>query len=228
MLTSDKVLEWARENKKRIVQDYLSECEYPRSDSPNVIFMAGAPGAGKTEFAKRLIPQLSVPPIHIDMDEIAKRIDDYNPKNSHLFRAGATVILERLYDEAIDKGIDILMDGTFGHSKTILNVERALKHRYNIRIYFISPDPFTAWNKTLDREIIEKRSINAEQFVETYFHMLENLRKINEKFGKHVPISVVLKDDQNRLKDIIENISTVENYLQPVLTRSQLIATIKS
>ena len=106
--------------------------------------MAGMPGAGKTEFARRLIPQLTTTPIHIDMDEIAEHIENYKPKIAHLFRRGATVILERLYDKSIDRGLDILMDGTFSSNKAIQNIERALSHGCKVRIYFISPVPLTA------------------------------------------------------------------------------------
>lgn len=144
----DQIIKWARDHKKRIAKEYLSRYDYPGSDAPHAIFMAGLPGAGKTEFAKRLMPQLVVPPLHIDMDEIAEHIENYKPRIAHLFRAGATVILERLYDQAIHRRIEILVDGTFSHNKSIKNIQRAIDHGYAVRVYFISPDPITAWVKT--------------------------------------------------------------------------------
>ncbi len=140
----DVILKSAQKNKKSIVKEYLNKYEYSSSDNPNAIFMAGMPGAGKTEFARRLIPQLTTTPIHIDMDEIAEHIENYKPKIAHLFRRGATVILERLYDKSIDRGLDILMDGTFSSNKAIQNIERALSHGCKVCIYFISPVPLTA------------------------------------------------------------------------------------
>lgn len=222
----DPALKWAKIHKKALVKEYLSKYEYPSSDTPNVIFMAGLPGAGKTEFAKRLAPQLATPPLHIDMDEIAEHIEDYKPRVAHLFRAGATIILERLYDQAILKRIDILLDGTFAHHKALQNIQRAFDHNYSARIYFICPDPLTAWQKTQERETVEKRSIKASDFVEAYFQLLENLHRVCETFKDSAPISVVLKHEDNRLKEIIENIGRVENYLNPALTRQELLVKI--
>jgi ribosomal protein S8 len=228
-MDKDRIDDWARKNKKQIVKEYLSKNEYKSFEEPSVIFMAGVPGAGKTEFAKRLIPQLKNKPLHIDMDEIATHIESYKPKIAHLFRSGASIILERLYDRAIKLHIDILMDGTLGHSKVMQNIERAVEHEgYIARIYFISQSPLIAWKKTKDRQLIEHREINPVTFVDSYFNLLSNLRDIQYKYGEKVPITVVLKNDDNRLNEIIENVKNINYYTQPILTRDALIDKIRT
>jgi adenylylsulfate kinase-like enzyme len=51
----DRHLKWAKLNRKRIVKAYLTSYDYPSSEHPSIIFMAGLPGAGKTEFANALV-----------------------------------------------------------------------------------------------------------------------------------------------------------------------------
>lgn len=223
---NEEIITWARANKKRLVKSYLSSREFESHKTPAVIFMAGVPGAGKTEFARRLIPQLVNEPIHIDMDEIATHFDMYRPKIAHLFRAGATIILERLYEQALKQKIDILMDGTLSHPKSVQNIERALKNDYSVRIYFISPNPLTAWQKTKEREYVEERAIDTKGFVETYFKLLENLENIQKTFGNKVPMSLVIKDDDNRLKEIIEEVKDINNFTKTTLTPKELLDTI--
>jgi predicted ABC-type ATPase len=224
----DRYLKWAKFNRKRIVKAYLTRFEYPSSEHPSIIFMAGLPGAGKTEFASRLLPQLDNKMLHIDLDEIAENIKEYNPKIAHLFRPGANIILERLYDQSIKKRIDILMDGTLGHDKALENIERAILHyNYTARIYFILQDPIKAWEVTQLREKVEFRSIDAEGFAISYYKMLDNLNKLQQKFGDKISISVVIKRPNNSFKEINDNVSNISYYTDPTLTYNELLAKIK-
>lgn len=220
---NERIVTWANANKKKIAREYFANVEYKSHEVPAAIYMAGVPAAGKTEWANRLIPQFENRPLHIDMDEIATHMDDYKPKISHLFRAGATIILEKLYDIAINKKVDLLLDGTFGHDKVVQNIERALSRGYLVRVYFIATDPLVAWESAAAREKVEERRIDSVEFTETYYRILGNLKKVKETFGDAVPFSVVLKDSDNRIKDVIENVD-IDHYINPVLTIDELVA----
>ena len=55
-------------------------------DEPAAFFMAGLPGAGKTEFTVSLKDASRLKVVRIDMDEIATQIEAYNPLQADLFR----------------------------------------------------------------------------------------------------------------------------------------------
>jgi signal recognition particle GTPase len=47
---------WARKNKKQLITEIVGDVtEVPDKEKPVAVFMAGIPGAGKTEFINRAI-----------------------------------------------------------------------------------------------------------------------------------------------------------------------------
>ena len=84
-MTSDelakKSLEWVKKNHKKITAQFAGSFE----STPGVavsIFMAGSPGAGKTEFSIRLleeIPENKKYIVRIDPDEIRQSLPQYIP-----------------------------------------------------------------------------------------------------------------------------------------------------
>ena len=73
---SEEAYRYAKKNKKKIRKQFIGD-ELKSNDQPVFIFMAGAPGAGKTEFSKHLINQLQKNElrngiVRIDADEIRK------------------------------------------------------------------------------------------------------------------------------------------------------------
>ncbi len=87
---------------------------FSAEESPISIFMAGSPGAGKTEVSKDFLKQLT-PIIRIDADELRNQFKGcgYNGANSHVFQRAATRLVHCLHTAALKKGISFLLDGTF-------------------------------------------------------------------------------------------------------------------
>lgn len=218
--------EWAKKNKKQIAREFIRNIEQQTSETPAAIFTAGLPGAGKTEFTVELIKGLDPKPLRIDMDAIAQLIDGYKPGVADKFRGGASIILSRIYDEVIKKKINFVFDGTFSSGSAIENLERALKHGYKVKLYYIHQVPEIAWQFTKDRELIERRSIEIEGFKQTYFKLESNLRELCNNH-KDVTISLVIKDSKNKVGKLIENADDQLFELLPnFLTNEQLNAAI--
>ena len=79
--------EYARLNKNQIAKDITSK--YESELNPVSVFMAGSPGAGKTESSIWLIKELSKKEnsiLRIDPDELRKHFAEYTGKNSDLFQ----------------------------------------------------------------------------------------------------------------------------------------------
>jgi len=214
-------LEWARKNKKTLAREFVRKIDSITHEEPVGIFAAGLPGAGKTEFTQELLKNLVDPPLRIDMDEIAQLIEGYSPMKANLFRGGASVILARIYDEITKAGYDFVFDGTFAHSNALRNLERAIYHKYTTKIYYIHQLPEVAWRFTKDRELVEKRSIDRLGFLDTYYSLHQNLQTLQQRY-KDVTISIIVKDESNKVGKIIEDVDNIYQYIPRPLDREQL------
>lgn len=194
MSLEEEAARWARENKGEVVTKLISNV-VPTA-SPSAIFMAGLPGAGKTELAHELVAAMSSKVLFLDMDEIAQVIPGYVPERADAFRVGATILLERILDRAIKKKIDFVLDGTFGGAKALTNVDRALRHGYMIKVIYVRQEPELAWAFTKAREKVEHRAISMTGFVETYERIYENLDNLPVD-NETVFLDVVLKRKDN-------------------------------
>ncbi len=218
--------QWAIDNKKQVAREFVRQIDHAASAEPSGIFTAGLPGAGKTEFTVELIKGIAPKPLRIDMDEIATLIEGYKPKIADKFRGGASIILSRIYDEVVKHNIDFVFDGTFSSDGALSNLMRALSHGYKVKVYYIHQDPVVAWQFTKDRELVERRSIEAEGFKETYFKLEKNLKQLCNDH-KNVTISLVVKDENNKVGQLIENVNdTLFEVLPDFLTKEQLEAVI--
>lgn len=217
---------WARKNRKRIAREFIREIDHAPAEEPSGIFMAGLPGAGKTEFTVELIKSFDSEPLRIDMDEIAQMIQGYRPEIADKFRGGASIIMSKIYDEVVKKNIDFVFDGTFSSAGADANLSRALAHEYKVKVYYIHQLPDIAWQFTKDRELVEHRAIDREGFVETYFKLRENLEKLC-KNHKDVTISLIVKDSNNRVGMRKENVNAdLFEELPKFLTEDELRAVI--
>src|SRR5476651_463458 len=105
---------------------------YPPYTTPSSFFMAGSPGAGKTEWSKSFIktliekePQRKI--VRIDPDEIRESIPNYIPEQAVLFQSATSLGVEKLLDYVFKNNQDFLLDGTFAHyDSSCKNIERSL------------------------------------------------------------------------------------------------------
>ena len=88
---SERARKFIRDNEKLLISRFCNKTEYPPDDNPVSLFMAGAPGSGKTEFSKNLIKffeKMFRPAkiVRIDPDEIRDLLPEYKGNNSNLFQ----------------------------------------------------------------------------------------------------------------------------------------------
>lgn len=110
-------IEFARKNKVRIAKELTDPNKYIPSARPISVFMAGSPGAGKTEYSKELIKILEKDNerrvVRIDSDDIRSYFSDYNGNNSHLFQGAVSLIVEKMHDLVLHCSQHFVLDGTF-------------------------------------------------------------------------------------------------------------------
>lgn len=214
-------VDWANKNKKTIAREFIRRTSFVSNDHPVGIFTAGLPGAGKTEFTIELLKNIIDRPVRIDMDEIAKLIEGYKPEVADKFRAGASAILARIYDEIIKHKIDFVFDGTFSQEKALQNLDRALRHGYTVKIYYIHQQPEIAWQFTKARELVEHRAIDRQGFIDTYGKLRDNLTNLCNGYD-NVTVSIIIKDLDNKEGRRVENTKDLFSQIPDFLTAKQL------
>lgn len=220
---SGMACEYILQNKKQIVAKFAGNVPpIPKKDLALAIFMAGSPGAGKTEFSKNLIasfsPDLRKKVVRIDADEIRELLPEeiYNGKNAHVVQKAASKGVDKLFDHVIDKNKHFILDGTFAsYEKANRNIGRAVKHDREVEIWYIFQEPSIAWEFTKKREALEGRRISKKEFIQAFFAAQENVNKIKELFGDKIKIHLAIKNYDNiGLEKLELNAQKVDPYLK--------------
>ncbi len=146
-------------------------------------FMAGIPGAGKTEFVEGLQGSLQRKHIVIEHDKLVEYIDGYKPEDYYNFRKAGSVLVTKLFKYCLEKGYSFIFDGTLSHDNGYKNIKKALDHGYSVVVIYIHQDIVSAWKLTQDRELVKKRSIERNGFIETCRKITISLQKIFTAFA---------------------------------------------
>jgi predicted ABC-type ATPase len=179
---------FAKRNKLVLARKITDTTQYPPEERPISIFMAGSPGAGKTETSKRLLEDIAPrgsATLRIDTDECRVYFVEcgYTGANAHVFQRAATRITEKVIDLALSQGQSFLLDGTFSnYDKARSNIERCIAKGRDVIIYFVYQDPLAAWNFVQKRELVEGRHIEKETFVRQFVDAQKTVQRIKDEF----------------------------------------------
>lgn len=215
---SEKAIEWVRANKKKIIDHFSSDAVCPSSKEPFSIFMAGSPGAGKTESSIAIVEMLKKRGdaiVRIDPDEIRKLIPQYTGSNTDAVKGASFLAVEKLYDYVLKTGKSMILDSTFTPYKKIEgNVRRSVAKGRTTTIIYIDQDPLVAWHFTKEREKVEGRSIPRDFFIRTLFESRENVQKIKEQYGDQVDLHVIQKDFVKQTQRFIEDVEQIDHVVR--------------
>ena len=195
-----KAIRYARKNKKQIAKKVLEN--YSRVEHPYSMFMAGSPGAGKSEWARNVKHVTSGEMLHIDGDDLRNELPGYTGDNSHLFQEAMSTLVSYIHDQVLDKSISFLLDGTLSSAvKARENIQRSLKRERKITVIYVYLDPLKAWEYTQSREIEEGRRITKETFIEKYIGSYQTVRTIRDEFHPD-DVEVLLYSRKGENKDV--------------------------
>ncbi|MFA6006415.1 MAG: zeta toxin family protein [Candidatus Paceibacterota bacterium] len=212
-----------KRHSKELVRRFASLDEYQTDVKLITIFMAGSPGAGKTEVARRLAEKFIKKPILIDADEIRKLCPGYNGTNAHIFQRAANKGVNTLYDYVLHKSLNAIVDGTFAYADSTKNITRSLERNRKVEIYFVYQEPFQAWEFTKKRETLEGRRVSKETFIRGFFMAQENVNKAKADFGNKIELNLVIKNNDNAIESLELNIDKIDYFLATKYTKEQLI-----
>ena len=177
-MNEDQAKHWAKDkaNQQKVIDSCIAR------DNPDdlrlAIFMAGIPGAGKTEFVRGLTKSSGKNMLVIEHDQLVEHIDTYTPERYYHFRKAGSVLVTKLFEHALAHNYSFIFDGTLSHDNGLKNIQKSLKHGYRVIVIYIHQDMKTAWNLTVDRELVKKRSIEKSGFIETCNKITTNLKAI--------------------------------------------------
>lgn len=219
---SEGAFRWIKINRKEVIQKFADTTEYAADALPTTLFMAGSPGAGKTEISKRLVPRFKQKPIRIDADEIRTLCPGYAGNNAHVFQEAATKGVHVLYDYALKNKINVIFDGTFAYNGALQNIKRSLDHGRKVEIFFVYQDPLQAWDFTKKREALEQRRVSKEVFIDSFFKARENVNKAKTIFGPNIELNLIIKDFEKDLEQLEINIENIDRYIKKSYTKNEL------
>lgn len=214
----DKHLEFAKTNKDRFILDIIKE-KKPVINK-EAIFMAGSPGAGKTEVVSSLTENYSNYVV-IDADYFRTQFPEYNGKNSSLFQKGSSWLVEQALRYVLENGYSFILDATFAILSADKNIKRALKNEYSISIFYVYQQPEIAWNFTKKREKVEGRLVPKEIFINAFFKSRENIEKVKERYPE-IMLNIIVKDYQNNISETHFSADNIELFLPLKYTREEL------
>jgi UDP-N-acetylglucosamine kinase len=204
---SQEAINYIRKHKQNITKDLL--LDYTSVDVPLSIFMAGSPGAGKTEWARGVVELL-------------------DGNNSHLFQKAMSKLVSYIHDRLLAQNISFILDGTFSDkNRAKENIIRSLRRQRKVTIIYIYLQPEYAWQYTQNREKEEGRRILKETFIQKYIGAYQTVRNIREIFSnEEVEILLFNRTDIKSAKNInlipITNTQQLDEALQKVYNKEEL------
>lgn len=196
--------------KREFVKQLVSKSGAEPEEDPAAIFMAGLPGAGKTELSKNIILDSGVKLFRIDMDEIASLLPNYAPEKADEFRKTASSLLGECFSYALHHNISFIMDGTFGSKQAEKNIGRSLNRGFKVQVIYSFQDPRLAWQFTLAREQVERRSIRFEGFIEAYYKTIKNVKDVYRKYGNEISLDIAIKTSRNTVGEWLRDVTATE------------------
>ena len=226
MRRAEDAFRWVKENEQTLIAKFATPGEYETDTVLVSLFMAGSPGAGKTEVSKRLIQRFSKKPIRIDADEIRTQCPGYRGEDAHIFQKAANKGVNILYDHGLHEGLNLILDGTFAYGDAPSNIGRSLDKGRKVEIFFIYQEPQIAWEFTKKREQLEGRRVTKGVFINSFLKSKENVGAVKESFGEKVELNLVVKDFEKDTDRLELNITGIDQHLEKVYSRDELEAII--
>ncbi|MGY2198121.1 zeta toxin family protein [Pseudomonas gingeri] len=222
----NQAISFARSNKKAIARGRTDRAIYPPEEAPVSVFMAGSPGAGKTEASIALVNLFADTKIlRIDPDEIRNEFPEYTGGNSWLFQAGVSILVEKILDLAIDQRQSFILDGTLSNIDIARrNVERSLRKGRFVQILYVYQSPQLAWGFVKAREEAEGRRIRKEHFIDQYFAARDVVNALKLEYGGDVHVDLLLKHIDNSGRLYKAGVDKIDYHIPEQHTRADLEA----
>lgn len=220
---ADEAVVFAKANRWEIARRLTDPSIYLSEDSPVSVFMAGSPGAGKTEASLEFLARFGGTVLRIDPDTYRSELPGYTGSHSFLFQRAVSVLVSAVHDEALRLQQSFLLDGTSSNYETVSrNIQRSLKRGRFVLVLYVYQNPERAWEFVQAREKVEGRNIPLSGFVHQYFAAREVVNRLKFHFGHAVTVDIFLKNADGSTRAYKENIQRIDTHIPESYDRALL------
>ena len=210
-------LEYAKKHRTEIARRLTDPAIFVPEANPVSVFMAGSPGAGKTEASIELLNLKAADGakvLRIDPDELREELPGYTGENSWLFQRAVIPIVERIHDLALDQEQSFLLDGTLSsYSVAEKNIQRSLRRGRTVQILYVYQEPQQAWRFVQAREAAEGRRIQPEDFVRQYFAARVVVNRLKAELGKCIQVDLLMKNNDGSHQFYRAGVDQIDNHI---------------
>lgn len=219
----EEAMRWARTNKKAFAAQFTNPDVFPGELNPVALFMAGSPGAGKTEAAKALVAELG-DFLRIDPDEFRAKIPGYDGATSYLVQGAVSVLVGAVLDCAFKQKQSFLLDGTLSSYEVAdKNVQRCVDKGRAVQVIYVYQEPHLAWEFVKARELLEGRRIPPDRFVHQFFESRNVVERLKVKYSKDIKIDVVLKNIDGTSGKYLANVQDLKSVVPITHTAAHVL-----
>lgn len=212
-----EAIEYAKKHRTKIARRLTDPTVFLPEANPVSVFMAGSPGAGKTEASIELLNIKGADGsrvLRIDPDELREVLPGYTGENLWLFRHAVIPIVERIHDLALKQEQSFLLDGTLSsYGVAEKNIQRSLNRGRTVQILYVYQEPQQAWKFVQAREAAEGRRIQSEDFVRQYFDARDVVNRLKAKFGKNIRVDLLMKNNDGTHQFYRAGVDQIDNHI---------------
>lgn len=207
---SQEAVEYIKSHRADVIARYAPATSCRPTGQPVSVFMAGSPGAGKTEVSKSFMRRFTPMPVRIDADEIRTMCPGYIGTNAHVFQPAANKGVNFLYDHALEKALNCILDGTFAYGDAANNIKRSVKRGRVVEVWFVYQRLEDAWEFTKAREESEARHVSKDVFIKSFIKARMNATSVKNQFGNAIKLNLLRKDYSTDTEDVDFNVSAAD------------------
>jgi UDP-N-acetylglucosamine kinase len=214
---ADSAVAYAKKHRSEISRRLTDPAVYPPEAHPVSVFMAGSPGAGKTEASIELLESLAesgLKVLRIDPDELRQLLPGYTGANAWMFQRAVTPIVEAIHDRALKQGQSFILDGTLSsYDVARKNMARSLKRGRPVQVLYVYQEPAQAWKFVQAREMTEGRRIEPADFARQYFAARDVVNRLKTEWGKQIQVDLLLKNIDGSNRVYWAGVDKIDNYI---------------
>lgn len=225
---------------EKIANDMLNEArmrvcldKVEPSNNKHLIILGGQPASGKSSITKELYNQYSGNIVLLNGDEFKQLFPNYSELakldpdgTSKMVQAYSNYVVDNLKQEAIERGVNVIIEGTMRTSSVPLQtIEAFTKNGYTAEAYVISSNYFNSRigiEQRYENEFAKQgygRMVNPQNHDEAYHNIPNTLQELVDS-KKFVDITVATRDGDEVAKlsrgdDIVKAYSNHRDNLTP-------------
>lgn len=225
---------------EKIANDMLNEArmrvcldKVEPSNNKHLIILGGQPASGKSSITKELYNQYSGNIVLLNGDEFKQQFPNYSELaksdpdgTSKMVQAYSNYVVDNLKQEAIERGVNIIIEGTMRTSSVPLQtIEEFTKNGYTAEAYVVSSNYFNSRigiEQRYENEFAKQgygRMVNPQNHDEAYHNIPNTLQELVDS-KKFADITIATRDGDEIAKlsrgdDIVKAYSNHRDNLTP-------------